>query len=107
VFRLTLGINICVHGAGRIFGQGADAFASTTAAEFSKTSLPLGYGAFIYGAFILDRGAIRRARARRPDNAGPVHSLDLGAGRTLDRRSGLRNGHAERLEHSGCSDVSI
>jgi thiosulfate dehydrogenase (quinone) large subunit len=42
VFRLTLGINILVHGAGRIFGPGADAFASTTAAEFSKTPLPAG-----------------------------------------------------------------
>ena len=36
VFRLTLGINILVHGAGRIFGPGAGAFATTTAAEFSN-----------------------------------------------------------------------
>src|ERR1700734_1549835 len=42
VFRLTLGINILVHGAGRIFGPGAEAFASTTAAKFSKTALPAG-----------------------------------------------------------------
>jgi thiosulfate dehydrogenase [quinone] large subunit len=42
VFRLTLGINILVHGAGRIFGPGAEAFASTTAGEFSKTALPVG-----------------------------------------------------------------
>jgi hypothetical protein len=35
VFRLTLGINILVHGAGRIFGPGAEALASITAAEFS------------------------------------------------------------------------
>jgi thiosulfate dehydrogenase (quinone) large subunit len=42
VFRLTLGINILVHGAGRIFGPGAEAFASTTAVEFSKTALPAG-----------------------------------------------------------------
>ena len=42
VFRVTLGINILVHGAGRIFGPGAEAFASTTAAEFSKTALPAG-----------------------------------------------------------------
>jgi thiosulfate dehydrogenase (quinone) large subunit len=42
VFRLTLGINILVHGAGRIFGPGAEAFASTMAAEFSKTALPAG-----------------------------------------------------------------
>jgi thiosulfate dehydrogenase (quinone) large subunit len=42
VFRFTLGINILVHGAGRIFGPGAEAFATTTAAEFSKTALPPG-----------------------------------------------------------------
>ena len=42
VFRLTLGINILVHGAGRIFGPGADAFATTTAGEFTKTGLPMG-----------------------------------------------------------------
>jgi thiosulfate dehydrogenase [quinone] large subunit len=42
VFRLTLGINILVHGAGRIFGPGAEAFATTTAAEFNKTILPAG-----------------------------------------------------------------
>jgi thiosulfate dehydrogenase [quinone] large subunit len=42
VFRLTLGINVLVHGAGRIFGPGAEAFASTTAAEFSNTGLPAG-----------------------------------------------------------------
>jgi thiosulfate dehydrogenase (quinone) large subunit len=42
IFRLTLGINILVHGAGRIFGPGADAFATTTTAEFTKTALPLG-----------------------------------------------------------------
>jgi thiosulfate dehydrogenase (quinone) large subunit len=42
VFRLTLGINILVHGAGRIFGPGAEAFATSTAAEFTKTALPAG-----------------------------------------------------------------
>jgi thiosulfate dehydrogenase [quinone] large subunit len=42
VFRLTLGINILVHGAGRIFGPGADSFATTTAVEFAKTPLPAG-----------------------------------------------------------------
>jgi len=42
VFRLTLGINIFVHGAGRIFGPGAEAFASTTASEFGQTPLPAG-----------------------------------------------------------------
>src|SRR5580692_8883802 len=40
VFRLTLGINILVHGAGRIFGPGVEAFAATTGAEFTKTALP-------------------------------------------------------------------
>ncbi len=42
VFRLTLGINILVHGAGRIFGPGAESYATTTAAEFTKTALPAG-----------------------------------------------------------------
>lgn len=42
VFRLTLGINILVHGAVRIFGPGAEAFATSTAAEFTKTALPAG-----------------------------------------------------------------
>jgi thiosulfate dehydrogenase (quinone) large subunit len=42
VFRLTLGISILVHGAGRIFGPGAAAFATTMAAEFPKTALPAG-----------------------------------------------------------------
>jgi thiosulfate dehydrogenase (quinone) large subunit len=42
VFRLTLGINIFVHGAGRIFGPGVEAFATTTSAEFTKTALPHG-----------------------------------------------------------------
>jgi len=42
VFRLTLGINILIHGAGRIFGPGAGAFASATEVEFTKTALPAG-----------------------------------------------------------------
>jgi thiosulfate dehydrogenase [quinone] large subunit len=42
VFRLTLGINILVHGAGRIFGPGAEGFATQTAVEFAKTPLPAG-----------------------------------------------------------------
>jgi thiosulfate dehydrogenase [quinone] large subunit len=42
VFRLTLGINILIHGAGRIFGPGAGAFASGTEVEFTKTALPAG-----------------------------------------------------------------
>ena len=40
VFRLTTGINILVHGAGRLFGPGAEAFTAQTAAEFAKTPLP-------------------------------------------------------------------
>jgi thiosulfate dehydrogenase [quinone] large subunit len=42
VFRLTLGINLFVHGAGRIFGPGVGAFATTTSVEFTKTALPHG-----------------------------------------------------------------
>ena len=42
VFRLSLGINILVHGAGRIFGAGAEAFASKTMGEFTATSMPPG-----------------------------------------------------------------
>jgi thiosulfate dehydrogenase (quinone) large subunit len=40
IFRITLGINILVHGAGRILGPGAEGFAAQTAAEFAKTPLP-------------------------------------------------------------------
>lgn len=40
VFRLTLGINILIHGAGRILGPGAGAFAAKMAGEFSGTVLP-------------------------------------------------------------------
>ena len=42
VFRLTLGINILIHGAGRIFGPGAGAFAAKTASEFNGAPLPQG-----------------------------------------------------------------
>lgn len=42
VFRLTLGINTLIHGAGRIFGAGAGAFAAKTASEFAGTPLPGG-----------------------------------------------------------------
>jgi thiosulfate dehydrogenase [quinone] large subunit len=42
VFRLSLGTNILIHGAGRIFGVGAEAFASKTAGEFGGTPLPPG-----------------------------------------------------------------
>ena len=40
--RLTMGVNILVHGAGRIFGSGAADFATTTAGQFSNTPLPAG-----------------------------------------------------------------
>jgi len=40
IFRLTLGVNIFVHGVGRITGGGADAFAAQTAREFANTPLP-------------------------------------------------------------------
>lgn len=40
IFRLTLGINILVHGAGRIFGSGSQAFAAKTSAEFIGMPLP-------------------------------------------------------------------
>jgi thiosulfate dehydrogenase (quinone) large subunit len=41
IFRLALGINILIHGAGRIFGAGPGAFASKTAATFASTVLPM------------------------------------------------------------------
>jgi len=40
IFRLALGINILIHGVGRIFGPGAVGFAVKTAGEFSATPLP-------------------------------------------------------------------
>jgi thiosulfate dehydrogenase [quinone] large subunit len=40
VFRLTLGVNILLHGVTRIFGPGAAAFAATTQQQFSATPLP-------------------------------------------------------------------
>jgi len=42
IFRLSLGINILIHGAGRIFGTGAAAFASKTTGLFAATALPHG-----------------------------------------------------------------
>ena len=42
VFRLTLGINILVHGAGRILTSGISAFAAKTSGEFAGTPLPYG-----------------------------------------------------------------
>ncbi|MGO9275230.1 MAG: DoxX family protein [Terriglobia bacterium] len=62
VFRLTMGINILIHGAVRIFGPGAGAFAAKTASEFADTPLPHGavhlflvalpFAEAILGAFI-------------------------------------------------------
>jgi thiosulfate dehydrogenase [quinone] large subunit len=40
VLRITLGVNIAVHGAGRIFGAGAAAFAAEVAKLFVDTPLP-------------------------------------------------------------------
>lgn len=40
IFRLSLGINILIHGASRIFGAGAGAFAAKMAPEFTATFLP-------------------------------------------------------------------
>jgi uncharacterized membrane protein YphA (DoxX/SURF4 family) len=40
IFRLALGINILIHGFGRILGPGAGGFASKTAQMFVATPLP-------------------------------------------------------------------
>jgi thiosulfate dehydrogenase (quinone) large subunit len=40
VFRFTLGINILIHGAGRVLGLGAGGFAAKTSSEFAATPLP-------------------------------------------------------------------
>jgi thiosulfate dehydrogenase [quinone] large subunit len=40
VFRVTLGINILIHGWGRLFGPGAGEFASKTMGEFAVTPVP-------------------------------------------------------------------
>jgi thiosulfate dehydrogenase (quinone) large subunit len=42
VFRLSLGINTLIHGSGRIFGPGVEAFSSKTTSEFAGTLLPPG-----------------------------------------------------------------
>lgn len=42
VFRLSLGVNILIHGYGRICGHGSGAFASKTMTEFAVTPLPPG-----------------------------------------------------------------
>jgi thiosulfate dehydrogenase [quinone] large subunit len=40
LLRISLGINILVHGLVRIFGPGAGHFAASTSAEFTGTFLP-------------------------------------------------------------------
>jgi len=40
IFRFALGINILIHGAGRILGPGAAGFAAKTSEEFAATPLP-------------------------------------------------------------------
>jgi len=40
IFRLALGINILIHGVGRILGPGAAGFAAKTSEEFAATPLP-------------------------------------------------------------------
>jgi thiosulfate dehydrogenase (quinone) large subunit len=40
VFRLSLGINLLIHGASRFLGPGVDAFSSKTTTEFAGTPLP-------------------------------------------------------------------
>ena len=42
VFRLSLGINILIHGTSRIFGSGVEVFASKTMSEFAGSPLPSG-----------------------------------------------------------------
>lgn len=41
-FRFSLGVNILIHGYGRIFGPGSGAFASKTMTEFAAAPLPSG-----------------------------------------------------------------
>jgi thiosulfate dehydrogenase [quinone] large subunit len=42
VFRLTLGINLLIHGAGRLFGAGVVSFATKMGGDFINTPLPHG-----------------------------------------------------------------
>jgi thiosulfate dehydrogenase [quinone] large subunit len=42
VFRLSLGINLLIHGASRFLGTGVDAFSAKTTTEFAGTPLPAG-----------------------------------------------------------------
>ena len=62
IFRLSLGINILIHGTSRIFGPGVQVFASKTMREFAGSPLPSGmvhafltvlpFAEFILGALI-------------------------------------------------------
>lgn len=40
IFRLSMGVNMLIHGAGRIFGPGVGGFASGTEKAFANTALP-------------------------------------------------------------------
>lgn len=42
VFRLSLGVNVLIHGSGRFLGPGVEAFSSKTTSEFAGTPLPAG-----------------------------------------------------------------
>jgi thiosulfate dehydrogenase (quinone) large subunit len=42
VFRLSLSINLLIHGASRFLGSGVDAFSAKTMTEFASTVLPAG-----------------------------------------------------------------
>jgi thiosulfate dehydrogenase (quinone) large subunit len=42
IFRLGLGVNLLIHGAGRFLGPGVNGFSSKTASEFAATPLPAG-----------------------------------------------------------------
>jgi thiosulfate dehydrogenase [quinone] large subunit len=42
IFRLTMGVNMVIHGAGRIFGPGAGGFATAMEKGFTTTILPYG-----------------------------------------------------------------
>jgi hypothetical protein len=74
VFRLSLRINLLIHGAGRFLGPGVEAFFSKTTIAFAGTPPPAGLvHAFLtvlsFAEFIL--GGL--------DHIGPVHTLGLNA----------------------------
>jgi len=99
VFRLTLGINILIHGVGRIFGPGTGSFAAKTANEFADTPLPQGlihvflmvlpFLETILGTFI---------------TLGLLTRWALTLGGLLINRSGLRNCSPQRLVNRRHSD---